>query len=267
MSDTIETGTQQAAGDADQQQAGNNDATADGQQGATQDAAGSQSEEVKGLKAAAQAEREKRQTAEAQTTQLQQQMQIMQANQPQGQQVQQQAVPAQTTMFMQAVKQLGYDPDLLSAEETGHVMEMLLQFVGQSQQDSAFTASHPDFDEVVGKVIAGRFQESPHLQKVFESNPGLRQAFRNQGLTPSTKLIAYQMVKSSPEYQASIKEAGMTEEQKKAAEAEAAIKAANATASISSVQGGGNLDRGAALAGMNDAEFKIELDKKIAQAT
>ena len=60
----------------------------------------------------------------------------------------------------------------------------------------------------------------------------------------------------------------MTEDQKKAAEAEATLKAANATASISAAQGsGGNLDRATALASMNDAEFQKEKDKVINQDT
>lgn len=258
----IETG-KEAAGGAGQQQTGNS-ATADGQQNATQDAAGNQNDEVAGLKAAAQAERTKRQEAETKLAQTQQQMQILSANTPQGQQ---QVTQQPASMFMQAAKQLGYNPDYLTPEETGHIMDTLLQYVVQHQQDAAFTTSHADFDEIVGKVVNGIFQESPHLQKVFDTNPGLRQAFLNTGLTPSIKLIAYQMVKNSPDYQATLKEAGMTEEQKKALEAETAIKAANAVASISSVQGGGNLDRAAQLAGMNDAEFKAEKDKVIDQAT
>ncbi len=262
MPEQIETGKEDAGG-ADQQQTGKG-ATADGQQNATQDAAGNQNDEITGLKAAAQAERTKRQEVETQLAQTKQQIQILSANAPQGQQ---QVAQQPTSMFMQAAKQLGYDPEYLTPVETGHVMDTLLQYVVQHQQDAAFTTSHTDFDEIVGKVVNGIFQESPHLQKVFDTNPGLRQAFLNAGLTPSTKLIAYQMVKNSPGYQATLKEAGMTEEQKKVLEAEAAIKAANSVASISSVQGGGNLDRAAQLSGMNEAEFKVELDKKMAEGT
>ena len=262
MPETIETGTKETPGDADQGNTGNNDA-AGGQQTVTQDAAGSQEKEAEGLKAAAQAERTKRQEAETKNAQLQQQMQIMSANQGQ----QQAATQPQTSMFMQAAKQLGYDPDYLSPEETGHVMDTLLQYMAQGQQDVVFNASHPDFDEVVGKVVNGTFQESPHLQKVFETNPGLRQAFHSTGLTPSTKLIAYQMVKNDPTYQTTVKEAGMTDEQKKAAEADAKIKAANTVGSISNVQGSGNLDRGANLAGMTDEEFQKEKEKVMDRAT
>ena len=262
--DVIETGnTEIVAGDAGQQakDAGNKDATAGGQQDTTQDAAGSQSDEVAGLKAAAAAERVKRQDVEAQNVQLQQQMSVANANQSVDTQ---QAAP--TSMFMQAAKFHGFDPEFMTPAETGQVMDTLMQFMAQGQQNATFDASHSDFKDIVGSVVNGVFVESPHLLKVYESNPGLRQAFSGLGLSANTKLIAYQMVKNSPEYQATIKTEGLSDEQKAAVDATAKIAAANKTASISSVQGGGNLDRGAALAGMTDVEFKQELDKKMAEA-
>ena len=265
MPDGIETGNvEEVAGDAGQQDTGNKGDASDGQKAAPQDAAGNQNE-VNGLKAAATAERVKRQEAEAVTAQLQQQMQILQANGTQGHPAQAPQQP--TSMFMQIAKQLGYDPEYLTPVETGNVMDTMMQFMSQNQQNSAFDASHSDFNEVVGKVVNGIFQESVHLQKVFDTNPSLRQAFSGLGLTPHSKLIAYEMVKNSPGYQATLAEASMTDEQKKSLEAEAAIKAANSTASISSVQGGGNLDRQAQLVGMSDVEFRQELDKKMGEAT
>ncbi len=262
MVEEIITGKEEGAGGAGQPKPGNNDIPAGGQPGVAQGAAGNQNKEAEGFKSAYEAEKTKRQEAEAATAQVQQQMQIMSANAQPGQQTQQ-----PTSMFMQAAKSLGFDPEFMTPAETGQVMDTLMQYMAQNQQSIAFDTSHSDFSEVVGKMVNNVFQESPHLQKVFDTNPELRQAFRTLGLTPSTKLIAYQMVKNSPEYQAAQTTEDMTEEQKAAAEAEAKIKAANSQASISSVPGGGNLDRGAAVAAMNDAEFKVELDKKMSEAT
>ncbi len=258
MVDEIETGTK--AGDADQNTG--EKAQVDGQSVASSAAEGNQQKEADGLKAGIQAEREKRQATETENATLKQQLELVKANPPQ----QQTAVQPKESAFLTIAKTMGYDPEYMTPAETGNVMDQMLQLVSQSNEHNAFIASHADFNEVVGKVVNGVFQESTHLAEIFNANPGLRRAFTTLGNTASANYIAYEMVTESAVYKKAMAEVALTDEQKAELEAKTKIDAANKTASISAAQGGGNVDRAGQLATLTDAEFKVVLEKKKAEA-
>lgn len=245
-------GTEQA-GDADQQNTGNNDAAAGVQQGDTQDAAGNQ-DEVIGLKAAAVAEREKRQAAEAETQNLRDQIAITTAN------AQQATQPAKQIGLYQAVaKQLGVDPEFATPEEQGQIFNGMLQVTSGQQSEQSFMNSHPDYANVVGVYgPGGQFQYAAPLLRALKVNPALTNALNN---SPNKAVLAYEIASKDPQYLADKAEAAKSDDTKAAEKAEAKINAANQQLSVSAAKGGGQLDQVAAIAAMSDEEFAAHNQK------
>jgi len=259
--------------DATGQQTGQTDKTGDGsaaggQQTAAQAAAGTQNadtakttaDEVAGLKAAAVAERTKRQEAEAAAKTYQDQLAVAMANRP----AQQTQAPQQTSAFKQIAGSLGIDPEYATPEQQGQIIEAMVnskvQQLANQQVSSQFATQHSDYANVVGRVnpITRIFEIAPPLQRVFQKNPSLQLAMQSLADNPHAGMIAYQLATSDPDYIAEKVKADMTPEQKKAAEAQAAINAANTQQSVSSATGaGGNLDKAQIIANESDAEFQI----------
>jgi hypothetical protein len=218
-------------------------------------AAGGNQDEIAGLKAAAAAEREKRQTAETEAQILRDQMALQAANQPQTQ------PQAQESLYEQVAKHLGYDLEYpLSVQEHGRVTDTMMQIQASRQAQTAFLASHSDYGNVVGTTVNGNFHPAPPLKAYWDKHPGSREEFMQLGNNPAMQRLAYRIVTTDPDYKAAQKEAGLTEEQKKAAEAQAKIDAANKPASISSVPGGGNLDKAAHVRGLSDEQFRTHIE-------
>ena len=252
-----QTGTEQA-GDADQK-TGNNDATTDVQQGDTQDAAGNQDDKVAGLTAGIAAEREKRQAAEADVQNLKDQI----ALQPQVSQ----ATPEKQVSLSQAVaKQLGIDITFATPEEICQINEGVLQVMSGQQSEQSFINSHPDYAEIVGVTLPnGVFQPAAPLSRELNANPALNDALRN---SPNKAVLAYSIASKNSQYLTEQAEKAKSDEVKAAEKAEASIKAANQQLSVSAAKkGGGQLDQGAAVAAMNDEEFRKHNEKIMAKAT
>ena len=259
MVEENKTGTEDV-GDAGQQKAGNNDAAAGVQQSDTQDAAGNQ-DEVRGLKAAAVAEKEKRQAIETENQTLRDQMAIVTANKQQNQ-----TPPQEKVSLSQAVaKQLGIDLEFASPDEICRINEGVLQIRSDQQDELTFLNSHPDYNDVVGiTLLGGQFQPAAPLARALKANPALASALQS---SPNKFVLAYEIASKDPQYLAEQEEAAKSDDTKAAEKAEAKIKAANQQLSVSAATGGGQLDQTAAIKAMSDEEFRAHNQKIMDKAT
>ena len=176
---TSEDGAQNAANqtaeDSAQQQADDASVSVE----TNQDDAG---KEAEGLKAAAVAERQKRQEAEAQLQAVQAQNLAYQQQMAQSQ-AQAQAQPKQPeTTYSIAVRELGLSNVVYpSQDELSQVFarkdQLDAQNVRQQQvlnQNAQFTATHPDYGEVVGSTVGGVFVASQEVNALLLKKPWLR---------------------------------------------------------------------------------------------
>ena len=248
MPDPDETTGTENAGAADQQ-TGDTDQT-DGQAEGSQAAAEQGTNEVEGLKAAAQAERVKRQEAEAVVEDLKTQQAIINAQPPQTQQ-------SQKSMYSALAERLGIDPEYPSPEDNGRIMEAMMQINNVQMQNQSFFSSHPDYSQVVGTALPnGSFNIAPPLQRVIKDNPALQSQIA--GLTPA---VLYQLAVTDKQYQKDLADKGKSKDITDSEKAEAAIKAAAAKASISNAGGGGSLDKVNAIASMSDEDFDKHIEE------
>lgn len=219
-------------------------------------AGGDQEQSVEGLKAAAIAERTKRQAAESELEELRSAGEFQAPVVPQ----------AQASLYAQVAKQLGYDPEYLEPEQQGQVYEGMMHVMLGRQTENAFATNHPDYAQVVGVVRNGVFLPAGPLKRVYKRNPAIKQAINSLGNSVHTKMLAYELAISDPEYQAELKKAGMSAEQIRAAEAQAKINAANKPLSVSAAVGGGVLDKANQIRNESPEEFEARLEKVKSQA-
>ena len=254
-----ETGEQKIAGAADPQQTGGGKTTVEGQPATTTPAAEGSADiqaQVEAFKAKARDETQKRQAAEETVRIYQDQLALTRANQQ----------PQQpTTLYNRVIEKLGYqDEEFLDKEQQGNVFNAMLDVISTSNAQQSFVSQHSDFAEVVGTndPISGQFRIAAPLQRVLDKDPQLAQGLLNN---PNAVRIAYRLAITDPVYLASKKTEGLTPEQLAAQQASAAIKTANAQASISSVTGGGNLDKAAVIQNMTPEEFNVYKEKILAK--
>jgi hypothetical protein len=171
------------------------------------------------------------------------------------------------TLYDQVVTELGLkDEPFHTPEMTGQIFNKMFQYISVNQEAAAFVSSHPDYSEVVGTLdpSTGQFKPAAALQRVISKNPSLAKAVFS---SPYSRQLAYQLASSDPEYIASQKKSGITETDRAAADAKAAIEAAQRQASISAAAtGGGNLDKAAVVSNMSKEEFAEYKAKIIAKA-
>lgn len=195
---------------------------------------------------------ERMKAAEQTSQQALTQLQLLKANASQPQ------TAEQKSLFKSVAKQLGYNGDFLTTDETANVMDTILTQQQQRQQatvqQQAFLAQHPDFDKVVGKQnpLTGQFDFAPPLMRQIQKNPGLVQTLQTH---PEGGMIAYSIAVNDPEY---IKE---TTNQKAQQVATTTKPANQVPKSISSIPGGGTLDKASHMQSMTDAEFKAHLEE------
>lgn len=202
---------------------------------------------------------EKAKTAEAQVQTLNQQVQqmavqlrVIQANAPK-----ETKMEAPKGAVRQAIQSLGLgDENYLTKDQMADVVDHVLQQQMVQNQQQAFIAAHSDYEQVVGRAdpVTGQFVMADPLKKVLTENPALQTALQGN---PHAGVIAYELAKH--EVAAAIKNTTK--------EAKAAIEAAGQAISISNVSGGGNMDKVAAMQGMNDADFAKHKEAVKARAT
>lgn len=194
---------------------------------------------------------EKLAQVQAENELLQQQMAVAAANPKQD--------SVQKNLFEQVQDQLGLgDRDWLNAKETGEVQTRVLQIVTTHAQNQAFIESHPDYASVVGSYVNGKFVPAASMRRVLSKLPNTAQIVLS---SPGAGKAIYEIVKADPDYIKSQTKDEITPEQKAAADAAATLENANRQASISSVQGGGNLDRVSQIQQMSDADFDKHWEK------
>ena len=221
-------------------------------QEATSAAVGNQDESVEGLKAATIAERTKRQAVEAELEELKSGAEEYTAPV---------APQAQTNLFEQVATQLGYDIDYLTPVQNGQVVEGMMHVIAARQSQNEFYMSHPDYSQVVGVVRNGVFHAAPPLKRVYKRNPAIQQAINSLGGSVHTKMLAYELAISDPDYQKELKKAGMSAEEIKAAEAQAKLNAANQPLSVSAAKGSGAVDKANQIRTESDEEFQARLER------
>ena len=194
---------------------------------------------------------EKLAQVQAENELLQQQMAVAAANPKQD--------SVQKNLFEQVQDQLGLgDRDWLNAKETGEVQTRVLQIVTTHAQNQAFIESHPDYASVVGSYVNGKFVAAASMLRVLSKLPNTAQIVLS---SPGAGKAIYEIVKADPDYIKSQTKDEITPEQKAAADAAATLENANRQASISSVQGGGNLDKVSQIQQMSDADFDKHWEK------
>ena len=166
-----------------------------------------------------------------------------------------------TDLYTQTLKRLGLqDEPYLTTEQQGLVMNAMMDVISVTTADQAFVASHPDFDKVVGSYDArGQFVAAAPLQRVlakYNNNPRMRQAIT------SGPQVAYEIAVNDPVYQASLKQEGMTDAERAAADAKAVVEAAKRQSSISEAgAGSGNIDRAQMIRNWTEEEFQAHLEE------
>ena len=186
---------------------------------------------------------------EAENQGLAAQMTIATANRP----------PVQKNLFEQTAESLGLgDREWLNAKETGEVQARVLQIVTTHAQNQAFMEAHPDYATVVGSYVGRNFVPAVSLQRVLKKLPKTAQIVLSN---PNAGQAVYELVKNDPDYIKSQGGGDLTPAQKAAADAAATLEAANRQASISSVQGGGNLDKQSQIEQMSDEDFDKHWNK------
>lgn len=212
-------------------------ATALPQQTGEPQADAGQTDEQQGQLEALQAEREKRQLAEEHLNQLQQQIQMQQISAQQ-----QQAIPQQVQQ-QQGVPQNpfdGLDPDdLVSVAAVQQQQQAFAQSMNQQMQQMVFTATHPDYGDVVGvnDPFSGQFKPSEHLTKALTRNPAL--AMQMQQNPHAAQTIAYEIAKSERELSRTSASNNVTANANQQAAIQNNIAATTAPMPSASVSGGG----------------------------
>ena len=197
--------------------------------------------------------------------QLKEHISLLSNQQPQQTQQVQQQQPAQESLTLQVMAQMGIDKDYATPVEMAQVIDKVSEIragaVAHQNQQQQFISSHADFDQVVGVTNAqGQFVAAPPLLRALQADPQLQVALQAAG--QGANLLAYKIAVNDPAYQ---KQLVAATPQGQAQVAEVAIQQAQAMPSISAVGSPGVIDKGAQMAAMSDEQFAAHKDAIIQQ--
>lgn len=229
-------------------------------QGTDGHAAGdTETNEVEGLKAAAQAERVKRQETEAELESFKTQQRIINANpQPAGE-------TEAKSLYVRTAESLNIDPEYPSPEDNGRILESMMSMSNAANQQTQFFSSHSDYADVVGESLPnGGFKIAAPLQRIIDSSDNPLQL--QQQIATMTPQVAYALARTDPTFKKEQADKGKSAETKAAEAAEEIITNAAKKVSVSAAEGGGGTEQTAAILKMSDADFDKHIEDMVSEA-
>jgi len=177
----------------------------------------------------------------------------------QSQQLPQQAAQQQPDLLAD----LGVDPDDIYTPEgvrklVGGVDRLVNQRVRQATQQmeqQQFFTSHPDFGELVGTSVGGRFVPSETWRQIQRENPTLAHAIES---SPNASVIAYEHAKRVRQAQPP---ADTTGRQLVNQVRQMSGATTQGVPSITQAVGSGTMDKISQIKGMTDAQFEAYKDQ------